>query len=409
MREGRPIRKTDLIGGTRLLAAAATGLTDLVEAMHARIASVPSLRPGRGDERAGGLTGLVYGSVRATMRMVGSGVEAALERAVPDDDGEPGPHAKREALIAALNGVVGDHLTRTGNPLATAMTLRIGDRALPEDRREVAEVLAEAEAGAVVFVHGLCMNDLQWALPGGEGGDGFVGAARLTPLRARYCSGLHVSTNGRTLAERLEELVDRWPRPLERLVLIGHSMGGLVIRSAVHCGREAGHRWPDRLSDLVFLGTPHQGAPLERIGNWVDVILGATPWVAPFARLGKLRSAGITDLREGSLLDEDWVDGDRFAPHRGRHRHVPLPQGPRCHAIAAALGQGDGRLADGTVGDGLVPVDSALGRHRDPRRRLAFPAENQRVIRGIGHLDLLRDAEVAAQIGRWLSVPLDGR
>ena len=140
---------------------------------------------------------------------------------------------------------------------------------------------------------------------------GFEDAARdlgFTPVYLHYNSGLHVSTNGRALAQQLERLVAQWPRPLERLVLLGHSMGGLLARSALYYGTQAGHRWPARLDDLVFLGTPHHGAPLERAGHWVDLVLGATPYAAPFARLGQVRSAGITDLRHGNLMDGDWVD-----------------------------------------------------------------------------------------------------
>lgn len=401
MTRGLPIRRSDLVGGTRLATDAATAVTDIVEAMHARIAGAALLRPAHREERAGGLTGFVYGTVRASLRLVGTGLEALFGATLPEDPDDTGPGA-RDALVAAINGVVGDHLARSDNPLATPMSLRRAGRPLPEDPAARAEALGEVEAGAVVLLHGLCMDDRCWARGGRDFAAEIGATCRLTPLTLRYNSGLHVSTNGHELAEKLEDLVAHWPRRLDRLVLIGHSMGGLVARSAVHYGRKAGHRWPDLVSDLVFLGTPHHGAPLERIGNWTEVVLGITPWVAPFTRLGKMRSAGITDLREGSLVDDDWVDGDRFSPKRGRHRHLPLPEGPRCHAIAATLNLEGASLADQTVGDGLVPVESALGRHRDPRRRLDFPADHQRVFRGLGHLELLSNDEVREQVRLWL-------
>lgn len=119
-------------------------------------------------------------------------------------------------------------------------------------------------------------------------------------------SGLHIPTNGREFADLLEALITCWPVPVEELAIIGHSMGGLLARSAWHYGNAAGHDWSRHLNKLVFLGTPHHGAPLERGGNWVDIVLGASPYTAPFARLGRIRSAGITDLRHGYLLDEDW-------------------------------------------------------------------------------------------------------
>ena len=78
-------------------------------------------------------------------------------------------------------------------------------------------------------------------------------------------------------------------------------MGGLVARSASHQAA-AGAAWPRQLRDLVFLGTPHLGAPLERRGRGVD-LLSAPPHARALALLGRTRSAGITDLRHGALLD----------------------------------------------------------------------------------------------------------
>ena len=179
-------------------------------------------------------------------------------------------------------------------------------------------------------------------------------------------------------------------------------MGGLLARSALHYGAQVGQRWPAQLTDLVFLGTPHHGAPLERAGHWVDIVLGATPYAAPFARLGKVRSAGITDLRHGNLLDEDWVGRDRFARGADRRQPVPLPDGVRCFVAAASTGQRNGDFKDRLLGDGLVPLDSALGRHPDPLRTLAFDEDRQWVGYGMNHLDLLNSAELSAQLRRWL-------
>jgi hypothetical protein len=172
----------------------------------------------------------------------------------------------------------------------------------------------------------------------------------------------------------------------------------------VHAANEYGLHWPARIDDLVFLGTPHHGAPLERAGNWIDIVLGATPYAAPLARLGKVRSAGITDLRHGNLVDSDWCGRDRFA--RGGDRRLPLPlplpDGMRCYALAATTGDRAGDTRDRLVGDGLVPVASALGRHTSPGRRLDFAPERQCVIPRTGHLDLLGSPEVYARLRRWL-------
>ena len=180
-------------------------------------------------------------------------------------------------------------------------------------------------------------------------------------------------------------------------------MGGLLLRSALHRGAMAGHAWPAQVGDLVCLGTPHHGAPLERAGNWVDLVLGATPYAAPFARLGKVRSAGITDLRHGNLVTEDWFGRDRFTRSADRRQPVPLPDGIRCHAVASSIGAQSGDIKDRLLGDGLVPLDSALGRHADPRRRLAFAEAQQWVGYRINHLELLNHPEVYAQLTRWLA------
>jgi hypothetical protein len=246
------------------------------------------------------------------------------------------------------------------------------------------------------------MNDLQWQRDGHDLGATLARNLDYTPLYLHYNSGLHVSSNGGALAALLERLLDAWPHPRARLTLLCHSMGGLVARSAVHQARQAVQRWPGRLDDLVFLGTPHHGAPLERAGNGLDIVLGATPYAAPFARLGKVRSAGITDLRHGFLVESDWAGRDRFARGTKHRTHVPLPDGVRCFSAAATISKVPGDVSARLLGDGLVPFRSALGLHTDPARCLAFEPAHQWVGHGMNHLDLLNHAEVDAQVLRWL-------
>jgi hypothetical protein len=162
-------------------------------------------------------------------------------------------------------------------------------------------------------------------------------------------------------------------------------------------------RWVACLRSIVFIATPHHGAPLERGGNWVDLILGVSAYTAPLARLGQIRSAGITDLRYGNLVDEDWEGRDRFEGGGDRRRAIPLPDGVACYAIAGTSARPMGGFGQKLLGDGLVGVDSALGHHRDPRRSLNFPEERQWVGAGIGHLDLLTRAKVWERIRSWLS------
>ena len=398
------LQAADLRGAARLTTDAVEGLASLVEAIHARIASLPRL-PGREapDERTRGLTGLVYETVRGVTRLVGGSAEALLGwlgPALSTADAREPAHAEREAIVAALNGVLGDHLAATDNPLAIPMAFRHAGRTLVLERFAMRSSLRTATPRLLVLLHGLCMSDLQWRRADHDHGEALARELGYTPVHLRYNSGLSVSTNGRILAQLMEHLFDAWPVPIERLAMLGHSMGGLVARSALHHGaliQRGGLRWPARVNDLVCLGTPHQGAPLERVGHGVDLLLGAAPYAAPLARIGKLRSAGINDMRLGNIVSGHSGDADA---HQGEH--VSLPATARCYAVAASLGPAAGGLKAKLLGDGLVPVASALGQHHEPERRLAFAADRQAVVHETGHLDLLASAEVFALLRQWL-------
>jgi hypothetical protein len=396
------IHPGDLHGLARLAAAATGGLTDLVEAMHHTIAWPPFLPSSARPGRTSGITGLVYASVRGTARLVGSSLDAALTPLVPWlGDRETTP--RRDTALAVLNGVLGDYLTDTGNPLHQPMVLCSHGRTIAADAEALATAFPNPSRRIAVMIHGLCMNERGWQRDGHNHGLALAGDLGYSPVYVRYNSGLHVSTNGRALAALLEDLVRGWPVPIEELAIIGHSMGGLVARSACHYADLDGGRWRALLRRLVFLGTPHHGAPLERGGNWIHAMLGAAPYTAPLARLGRIRSAGITDLRHGNLLDEDWEGRDRFARTRDVRRPVPLPEGVVCHAIAATTGEQRGDLKDRLLGDGLVPVESALGRHRDAGRTLAIDASRQWVAHGMHHMELLGRPEVYERMAGWLA------
>ena len=397
------VHAADLRGANQLTIAGIAGVVDLVEAMHHNIAVIPRIvaRPQR--DRTTGITRLVYRSIHGVVRLVGHGLDSLLARLMPLL-GERSTWPGREALLAALNGVLGDYLAASNNPLAITMHLRRGGVALPLERQPLAAAIPQAGGKLLVLLHGLCMNDLQWKRKRHDHGAALARDLAYTPVYLHYNTGLHISTNGRAFAEQLETLVRLWPVPVTELVLIGHSMGGLVARSACHYGALARHEWLRRIDKLVFLGTPHHGAPLERGGNWVDVLLGVSRYSAPMARLGKIRSAGITDLRFGSLVDEDWNKHDRFARSNDRRVAVPLPQGVACHAIAATTAKTPGDRGGRLIGDGIVPLASALGRHANPRLALQFDESRKWVAYGTNHLDLLSRKDVYAQIKRWLAV-----
>ncbi|MCC7288418.1 MAG: alpha/beta hydrolase [Burkholderiaceae bacterium] len=398
------LQAADLRGAARLTTDAVAGLTSLVEAMHARIAALPRL-PGAEPpaEHTRGLTGLVYEAVRGVTRVVGGSAEALLGwlgPALTSHGARELPHAEREAVVAALNGVLGDHLAATDNPLAISMAFRQAGHALVLDRFAMRQHLPAATPKLLVLLHGLCMNDLQWQRAHHDHGQALARELGYTPVYLHYNSGLSVSTNGRILAPLMERLLDAWPVPIERLALLGHSMGGLVARSALHNSaliQRGGLRWPARTDTLVCLGTPHQGAPLEQVGHGVDLLLSAMPYAAPLARLSRLRSAGVNDLRLGNVVSGRPRDGDTL-----RSEPVELPSGPRCFAIAGSLGAASASIKGRLLGDGLVPVPSALGRHPDAGRNLAFAAERQAVVYDTGHLDLLSSAEVFGWLRQWL-------
>lgn len=375
----RHLRASDLRGAAQLATAATAGVTRMVEGVHQAVLQTLGARGGDHPGQTSGLTGLVYRSVQGANHWLGRGLErslAALEPLFARLDGEPAGTPEREAVLAALNGVIGDRLAEAGSPLATAMSLRQGGQDLT--------ALPDASGGRyLLLIHGLCMNDLQWQHLGHDHGRALAEAPGSTPIYLRYNTGRRVADNGQTLALLLEQRLAAVPAA--RLDVLAHSMGGLVIRRALQSARALGLQWPARLDRIVFLGTPHLGAPLERAGHGVDLLLGSTRYTAPLARLGRLRSAGITDLRHG-------IDAS-----------VPLPEGIACFNYAATLAAKRGALADRLLGDGLVPLHSALGQHTDATRSLTTTIDRQAIGYRMGHLELLSRPEVTAQLRHWLA------
>lgn len=389
----------DLRGATRLAIDATRGVTSLVEAMHVTIAGGPAIlgQPLAAPARL--VTRPVYGIIRGVTQLVGSGIDVALAQLVPLL-GASAPSFEREAMLAALNGVLGDHLRERGNPLAITMRLRHGGEPLELEPEALRHALPRASAKLVVLIHGLCTTDRHWMRDGHDHGAALERDLGYTPIYVHYNTGLHISTNGRELATLLEALVAAWPVALDELVLVGHSMGGLVARSACHAGEQAGHAWRRRLGALITLGSPHHGAPLERGGHGIDVLVGSNRYTAPFGRLGRIRSAGITDLRFGNVLDEHWHGADRFAQRQDRRRPLALPGDVRCYAIAGALVTASGHRRSG---DGLVTTASALGIHETSALTLAFPDAHRWTAPGIGHVGLLGAPSVYRTMRSWLS------
>ncbi|MCF8209049.1 MAG: GPI inositol-deacylase [Rhodoferax sp.] len=408
------VHLSDLQGYSRLAVQATVGVTDLVEAMHHTILRLPgpldkhSSKPASAAHRLveGTLrttSGLIYSAVRGISNLVGGGLDVALRQLQPEVAQLPSS-AERAAFLSILNGVLGDHLTTHANPLAITMGWYQGGKPLEIATQSLAMAIPQAQPRILVLLHGHCMNELQWTRNGHNHGELLAAAHGMSPVYLRYNTGQHISSNGRALADQLQSLVDAWPVPVEQIDIVGYSMGGLLARSALHYGTQAGDRWIEKLGKLVFIGTPHHGSMVERAGNMLDVAMDASPYSRAFTRLGKIRSAGTTDLRFGNLLDEDWHDRDRFAPGADPRQSVPLPQAVSCYAIAGMIAWVHGDLQSRWVGDGLVPLSSALGHHKDPRHALAIAPDRQKTVYGATHLGLLDSQAVADQLQEWFAI-----
>ena len=235
-----PAPLDELRGAVRLAVEGVQGVARIAEGLHGQILRLAPPLGRRSEQPTRGITGLAYRAVRGGAGAVGAGLDALLAGLQPLLKASPGaqPGDARLAAISALNGVVGDHLARTANPLAIPMQLLVRGAAAPR---------------VVLLVHGLCMNDRQWLRDGHDHGQALQRDLGCTPVYARYNSGLHVSQNGEALAVQLEQLLAGWPVPVERLDIVGHSMGGLVARSAVQQALDAGMAWPRHLRSMVFL------------------------------------------------------------------------------------------------------------------------------------------------------------
>ena len=382
---------SDVRGTAQMVVDAAEATTAVVEKMHRTIQKRPGPLGAAVTESTRGITGLVYRNVRTGIRLVGRAIDAGLAPlAALLPEGAPSP--ARDAYRSALNGVCGDYLLRTGNPLAIDMSLRFRGR--PVDVHDPMSVFEQhgdstpASKKLLVLVHGLCLNERHWHRDGHDHGAALAEELGYLPLYLRYNSGVQISINGQALAELLENMIGNWTPPPEELAIMGHSMGGLVARSACHHARVAGHTWLQHLHKLVFLGTPHHGAPLERGGHGIEFLMDLSPYSMPLTRISRARSAGITDLRQGRISTAQ--------------QGVPLPPGVKCYALAAVRAARRSKLRERLVGDGLVPLDSALGQHRDTARNLAIPKHRQWVGYRMGHSELLSRPEVYTRIRSWL-------
>jgi pimeloyl-ACP methyl ester carboxylesterase len=319
----------------------------------------------------------------------------------------PGPRLsttpKGSAVIAVVSGLIGDQLAREGSDLHEPASVRLDGEVVAIGPASLRAAFPAASPRLVVFLHGLMETEFSWRR-GASGPDrertyGARLASELgyTPVYLRYNSGLHVSENGRAVAALIEALVSSWPVEVAEIALVGHSMGGLVARSACHQG--AG--WVLRVRRLVSLGTPHMGAPLEQGVHVAAAALQALPETRMFAAFLRRRSAGIRDLRHGSLVDEDWRGRDPDALRAAACREVPLLAGAQHCFVSATVTRSPRHPLGRLLGDTLVLVPSAGGRSR--ARRIPFDASYGHHVGGAHHFALLGHPEVYERLRDWLA------
>ena len=375
-------------------------ITDIVEAIHREVI----LRPlGLFNEKylnswQRGITGRIYGTIRHIVLLVGNNLASVLrlyKNNVRQKTAQPLPDALKK-LVHVLNGVMGDHLVTHKNVLAVPMKLY--------DRE--GKLQTNTLSGRVtILCHGLCMSHLSWQSQDDHIGLGDAIAKsqpETTVLYLDYNTGRRISRSGRQFSQLLQNLVDDNPN-ISQIDLVGHSMGGLVSRSALFYAEQEHLDWIMRVGNLITLGSPHHGAVLERIGNHVQDIIAKLPFAGSLAKLGDMRSAGIIDLRHGSIRDADWnaLEGRSVLPQDFRHP-ARLPSGIKTYFAASALIEThyDSKMTS-LLGDGLVSVASALGED-DVEHALFVPDGHKAVFYGVSHMNLINSRRVREQVVEWL-------
>jgi len=383
-------------GVGRLTIEAILSITNIVESMHKRVSPLSTVKSSTEKEQLSGISALVYRNIRNVTHGVGNSIDAPLATISKMLASQP-DSTSTQALLAALNGVLGDHLVLSDNPLAIPMQFRRDGQIL--DNGHLCELINQNNGKLLVMAHGLCMNDLQWSREGHNHGAQLAKESGRAAIYLHYNTGLHISDNGKQFASLLESLVNLTDKHLE-ISLLTHSMGGLVSRSAFHIAQSRSQKWPKLVKNLVFLGTPHHGADLEKAGNWVDLILGAHLYTIPLARLVKVRSSGITDLRYGNVQEVDWQTKDRFEFSGDQRLPLPLPENVKCFAVATSATES----INYPLGDGLVRIKSALGEHKNPAFNLHIPDNRKWVGANINHMQLLSDPEVYSVLKTWFEI-----
>lgn len=291
-------------------------------------------------------------------------------------------NAKQIQAQGILNGVMGDKLHDWDHPSAIAMQFIDIER----EPTTLFEQQERAINGIAIFLHGLCLNENEWQ---NEQTQLFVQALKakgIEPVWLRYNSGLGISENGERLAHLIEA---QWDADSEKTItFIGHSMGGLVARSAIYYAQHhADQAWLRSVTHSVYVASPHEGAKLEKLGHFVNSILGYSPYTKPLMSLGNIRSRGIRSLRYSNI--EEHEEDQPF-----------LPSNPFNHEIQHLMigARLPNPFFQWLLGDGLVTDSSAMAVSH-------FPIDHEQVTRlfvnDVGHMGILFDERLYRSLAVW--------
>ena len=311
-----------------------------------------------------------------------------------------------DGAVAILNGCAGDYINEQESHLAIPMSFYHDKRPLPLTTGALSQTFPKATPRICILVHGLCYTERIWEFPGDTRknyGSLLQRDLGYTPFFVRYNSGLHVSQNGKSLSHLLTQLLAVYPQQVEEIILIGHSMGGLVIRSACHYDQTHNSNLTKPVSRIFFLGTPQLGAPLEKFVNALTFGLRSTriPFARSLADFLNFRSAAIKDLRFGYTVDAEWKEHDPDALLQNNRHPVPLLPGVSHYLIAATLTREPDHPLSQCLGDVLVRIPSATRQSQGSREDSSCAIEHRAIISGVNHFALARHPAVYRQIKSW--------
>ena len=333
-----------------------------------------------------GVAGAIYGGLGLALRKGGAGLDKLAATGV-------GPRLEEGArgrfVSSAVNGLIGDALLRDRPQLAIPMAVRAAGHDVRPTPTDLDAAFPTATGRLVVFLHGLCENESYWRLHRERTGTTYGEALAeegWTPVYLRANTGL-ADPGERRRARRAAARRGRVMagRRSNRIALVGHSMGGLIMRAALNVlALEGRPRWADRVTDVVTLGAPHRGAPIAwGIGHG-----------QPAARAAARDLAVRPDPRQA-------VRG-RSRPGRRVRRRAAAPEGSALPA--GCRDRHRVRPAPGRVDRGRLPGPAPVRRGPRPTRAPSC-SRTQRALH-VGrtdHFGILNHPEVLSALKRWLA------